>query len=160
MQITKNIKTLLLFLSCALMSASAAAEVSYRDMLSAEEFPVGNMLTWATEFEEKSELFVVERSNDGVNFFNIGTLDAAGSTEEENEYRFLDVGVQNQLTFYRLKQVDTDGTSGYSHVVKINKNIVNNFMVVRMNTTDVRKVFELTIDNLEENTLSIKLKTI
>lgn len=158
MQITKITKTALALTACALLSASAAAEVNYRDILSAEEFPVGNMLTWATDLEVKSELFVVERSNDGVNFFNIGKLDAAGSSEEENEYRFLDVGVQEQLTFYRLKQVDTDGTSGYSHVVKISKNILNNFMVVRMNTTDVQKAFELTIDNLEDNTLNYQVR--
>lgn len=158
MRIPKITKTALAFTACALLFVAAKAEVNYRDILSAEEFPVGNMLTWATDLEVKSELFVVERSNDGINFFNIGKLDAAGSSEEENEYRFLDVGVQEELTFYRLKQVDTDGTSGYSHVVKINKNILNDFMVVRMNTTDVQKALELSIDNLADNILNYQVR--
>lgn len=149
--------SLALFLA---FSLNLNAEVTYRDLLNAEEFPVGNMLEWSTEFEDDSDLFVIERSEDGINFFNIGKLEAAGDTDDGKKYHFLDVGVQNDKSFYRLKQVDSDGTAGYSHVVKLDKSLLNNFMVVRMNTTDVVKKFECTIDNLKEGTLNYQVSNL
>jgi len=130
-----------------LTSLSLTAEVSYQDALIAEEFPVGNMLAWSTAFEEDSQFFFVERSSDGVYFENIGQIEAAGDTQEGEKYHFLDVGVQTDKVLYRLKQTDIDGTVSFSDVVTMHKTITNNFMVVRMNKTDVVSSFECSIDN-------------
>lgn len=140
----QKILPLLLFI---FTTSSLVAEVSYQNVLIAEEFPVGNMLGWSTAFEEDSKFFFIERSIDGIYFENIGQLEAAGDSDEGEIYHFLDVGVQNEKVLYRLKQTDIDGTSSLSDVVTMNKTIVNNFMVVRMNKTDVVNNFECTIDN-------------
>jgi len=138
-------------------SYTLTADVSYQNALIAEEFPVGNMLEWSTAVEEDSEFFFIERSIDGINFENVGQLDAAGTTYAGRKYHFLDVGVQSAKVLYRLKQTDHDGTTSFSDVTTIKKTLDNNFMVVRMNTTDVVKSFDITIDNLEEGKMTYRV---
>jgi hypothetical protein len=75
-------------------------------------------LAWATASEKNSATFDVERSADGTRFVGIGTVAAAGSSSAPHSYELLDgklpAGVA--LLYYRLKQVDTDGTFSYSPV--------------------------------------------
>jgi uncharacterized protein (DUF2141 family) len=75
-------------------------------------------LTWATASEKNSARFEVERSLNGMTFITIGTVTAAGSSSTALTYGLLDdklpAGVA--LLYYRLKQVDLDGTSSHSPV--------------------------------------------
>ena len=155
--ITQKILPLLFFIFTSL---SLVAEVSYQDALIAEEFPVGNMLAWSTAFEEGSQFFIIERSSDGVYFENIGQLEAAGDSEEGKKYHFLDVGVQSEKVLYRLKQTDMDGTASFSDVVTMYKTITNNFMVVRMNKTDVVNSFECSIDNITAGIMTYEVSNL
>jgi hypothetical protein len=143
-----------------LTSLSLTAEVSYQDVLIAEEFPVGNMLAWSTAFEEGSQFFFIEKSSDGVYFENIGQLEAAGDSNEGKKYHFLDVGVQSEKVLYRLKQTDLDGTVSFSDVITMHKTLTNNFMVVRMNKTDVVSSFECSIDNTKAGIMTYELKNL
>jgi len=154
---TQKVLPLLFFV---LTSLTLTAEVSYQDVLVAEEFPVGNMLAWSTAFEEDSQFFFIERSSDGVYFENIGQLEAAGDSEGGKKYHFLDVGVQSEKVLYRLKQTDTDGTTSFSDVVTMHKTITNNFMVVRMNKTDVVNSFECSIDNMTPGIMTYELSNL
>lgn len=141
-------------------SHALTADVGYQNVLIAEEFPMGNMLAWSTAFEEDSELFFVERSLDGINFDNVGQLDAGGTTYVGRKYHFLDVGVQSEKVLYRLKQMDHDGTISFSDIITMRKTAENNFMVVRMNTTDVVKSFDITIDNLVEGKMNYQVSNL
>ncbi|MBH8559362.1 RCC1 domain-containing protein [Hymenobacter negativus] len=73
-------------------------------------------LAWATASEKNSDRFEVERSRDGRSFERIGQVAAAGSSTSVRRYDFLDrqyPGETNHL-YYRLRQVDLDGTFSYS----------------------------------------------
>lgn len=131
-----------------LSSLTLTADVGYKEALIAEEFPVGNMLAWSTAFEENSQFFFIEKSSDGVYFENIGQLEAAGNSDANEKYHFLDVGIQSDKVLYRLKQTDMDGTVSFSDVITMQKSLTNNFMVVRMNKIDVVSTFECSIDNM------------
>lgn len=78
-------------------------------------------LAWTTVSEHNSARFEVERSLDGSVFGRIGTVAAAGTSSSLRRYGFDDTqahkaaGAQG-LLYYRLKQVDLDGTFGYSPV--------------------------------------------
>ena len=154
---SKQVFTLFLFI---LTSFSLNAEVSYQDALVGEEFPVGNMLAWSTAFEEGSQFFFIEKSSDGVYFENIGQLEAAGNSDDAKKYHFLDVGVQSERVLYRLKQTDTDGTVSFSDVITMRKTLTNNFMVVRMNKTDVVNSFECSIDNMKAGLMTYELSNL
>ncbi len=80
----------------------------------------GSQLNWATASEKNSEVFVVERSVNGKDFETIGSVKAAGSSNQKITYSFTDRTVQTNATaYYRLRQVDLDGTFEYSAIVTI-----------------------------------------
>ncbi|TVT41807.1 T9SS type A sorting domain-containing protein [Hymenobacter setariae] len=78
----------------------------------------GNVLRWATASETNSAHFEVERSADGQAFVKIGQLAAAGTSMASHSYQFID-DAATATSYYRLRQVDLDGTSSYSPVVTL-----------------------------------------
>ncbi|MBF9223211.1 LamG-like jellyroll fold domain-containing protein, partial [Hymenobacter ruricola] len=75
-------------------------------------------LAWATASEKNSARFEVERSTDGVAFGRIGTVAAAGSSSSARRYEWLDAKLPGGAVtlYYRLRQVDLDGTFSHSPV--------------------------------------------
>lgn len=79
------------------------------------------MVTWKTTSEMNNDYFVVERSADAVQFSELGKVQAKEGRENAiREYEFLDVNPEAQ-NYYRVKQVDHDGTSSYSNIVSLNR---------------------------------------
>ncbi|MDB5269519.1 MAG: hypothetical protein JWP58_2559 [Hymenobacter sp.] len=75
-------------------------------------------LAWATASEKNSAAFEVERSLDGNAFARIGTVAAAGSSSTPHNYELLDAQLPTGAAtlYYRLRQVDADGSFSYSPV--------------------------------------------
>ncbi|WP_167855394.1 Ig-like domain-containing protein [Hymenobacter fodinae] len=76
-------------------------------------------LSWSTATELHNDRFEVERSFTGTTFMTIGTVKGSGTTLSGASYRFTDANVRSQVSgtvYYRLKQVDTDGTTSFSSV--------------------------------------------
>ena len=80
--------------------------------------PATVRLAWATASEKNSAAFEVERSADGRTFAPIGTVAAAGSSSSARRYELTDAQLPAGAArpYYRLKQVDADGTFSYSPV--------------------------------------------
>lgn len=74
-------------------------------------------LTWTTTMEENNSHYIIERSKDGQDFVPIGRMEAVGQSTTTTEYRSTDFAPQNGLNYYRLQQVDNDGTTALSNVV-------------------------------------------
>ncbi|WP_426491634.1 Ig-like domain-containing protein [Hymenobacter sp. 102] len=77
------------------------------------------LLTWATAQEINNDRFEVERSADGIDFEKIGTVQGKGTTTAASSYRFTDTGaarLTSKTLYYRLHQVDLDGTGSYTAV--------------------------------------------
>lgn len=80
-----------------------------------------NKITWATASEINNSHFIVERSYENEGFEDIGKVDGQGESLETSTYEFDDADIErNGNYFYRLKQVDLDGTSDYSPTLVIN----------------------------------------
>jgi hypothetical protein len=75
---------------------------------------------WATASEQHNDHFVVERSLDGAAFNALATVAGAGSSTSTHTYRWVDTAPARTMAYYRLRQVDTDGTESYSPVVSVN----------------------------------------
>ncbi|MDO7873836.1 LamG-like jellyroll fold domain-containing protein [Hymenobacter sp. ASUV-10] len=77
-------------------------------------------LRWATASEKNSARFEIERSLDGKRFEKIGEEQAQGSTARATAYTFLaphtPMPSDPHTRYYRLRQVDLDGTASYSPV--------------------------------------------
>ncbi|MDB5235160.1 MAG: hypothetical protein JWR44_2153 [Hymenobacter sp.] len=72
--------------------------------------------TWATASERNSATFALERSLNGKQFIEVGTLRAAGTSSAPRTYALTDDKLPADATmlYYRLRQVDADGTFTYS----------------------------------------------
>ncbi len=79
--------------------------------------PQNVRVQWATGSEFNSAFFAVERSLDGISFEQIGEVGAMGYSNSATHYEFVDEQPAPGLNYYRLKQVDADGTSMHSNVV-------------------------------------------
>ena len=82
------------------------------------EGPAAVRLAWTTASEKNSATFEIERSADGTVFTLIGTVAAAGSSSAPHSYTLRDglLPVGSPTLYYRLRQVDADGTAAYSPV--------------------------------------------
>ncbi len=80
-------------------------------------------LSWKTAAETSSSHFMVQRSADAKEFTEIGRVEAAGDSEMMRSYRFTDdAPIRNAASptlYYRLKQVDRDGTSAFSQMIAV-----------------------------------------
>ncbi len=84
-------------------------------------------LEWFTLSELNNNGFSIERSNDGVNFREIFFINGNGTTTNRNTYSYIDQNVDYGVYYYRLKQVDHDGSFTYLNVVTVDLGLPTRF---------------------------------
>ena len=77
-------------------------------------------LAWSTASERNNDYFVIERSADAVEFTEVGRVAGAGNSIEQLDYTYNDYGIHGGDNYYRLVQVDYDGTRTVSEIVVAN----------------------------------------
>lgn len=77
-------------------------------------------LSWGTEQESNTGYFVVEHSTDGVIYTPLGTVSAAGFSNNRIAYKFADTKTTAGQNFYRIKAMDKDGSYRYSNIASVN----------------------------------------
>ena len=75
-------------------------------------------LAWHTASEKNSARFDIERSTDGTTFSKLGAVAAQGTTSLAHRYGFRDAQLPlgAATLYYRLRQVDVDGSFAFSPV--------------------------------------------
>ncbi len=80
----------------------------------------GVKIRWVTESEFNNAGFHLERSLDGRHFEAIHWMDGYGNSLVPREYIFTDLKLPKSTQYYyRLQQVDKDGTTDYSEIVVV-----------------------------------------
>jgi ELWxxDGT repeat protein len=90
------------------------------------------LLQWTTLEELNTKYFTVQSSDDAQHWNNLGTVDAKGNSNEQNNYSLLDIGVMNsgnQTEYYRLISNDFDGNSSVSKIVTLRIRTLNQWSV-------------------------------
>lgn len=77
------------------------------------------MLNWTTAEEINASHFEIEKSTNGLQYKMIGKLPSASSSALLNHYTFTDPQLPSPLSYYRLKQVDKDGSFVFSKVLAV-----------------------------------------
>lgn len=85
-------------------------------------------LKWQTSCESNSSHFLVERSNEGINYKTMARLEGAGNCSILTNYSTLDEHPNSGNNFYRLVAVDFDGKRKIHGIILI-KNQVNNVTI-------------------------------
>ena len=91
------------------------------ELLSFDAKPSGNVvkLSWVTANEINNDYFVVERSEDTINFLPIKNVDGAGNSSSILNYYTIDENPLTGINYYRLKQTDFDNNFTYSEIKKV-----------------------------------------
>ncbi len=76
----------------------------------------GNHIEWTTASEFNNDFFSLEKSPDGNHFEEINKQPGLGYTLEQHHYNYLDAAPYQGSNYYRIRQVNTDGTFAYSKV--------------------------------------------
>jgi fibronectin-binding autotransporter adhesin len=77
-------------------------------------------LVWKTAQEFNSDHFEVERSTNGIDFYQIGSLPGGGTRSTPKEYSFVDAEASTyHKYYYRIRQVDMDSHASYSNVIAL-----------------------------------------
>jgi hypothetical protein len=84
-------------------------------------------LAWQTASETNNKGFEVERSLDNKNFTVVGYVDGRGTTTQTSVYNFSDKFDVNGTVYYRLKQIDFDGTTAFSNTIEVESNLITGF---------------------------------
>lgn len=74
-------------------------------------------LVWITASEKDNHGYEVQRSADNRNWTTLGFVPGNGTTTEKSEYSFADDRPLSGVNYYRLKQMDTDGSYHHTPMV-------------------------------------------
>jgi hypothetical protein len=74
------------------------------------------LLSWTTASEKNNAAFHIEQSINGRDYQTIGQVKGNGTTNAASNYTFIHTTPSVGINYYRLKQVDFDGTSTLSAV--------------------------------------------
>jgi hypothetical protein len=77
-------------------------------------------LQWITAQEFNNAGFQIERSADGRHFQKIGSMPATEVPQLTNPYSFTDLTPLPGMNYYRIMQIDRDGTTSYSEIRSVN----------------------------------------
>jgi len=75
---------------------------------------------WQTASETNNDYFVIEKRNSNNEFYEIGRIDGAGNSNSVIDYMFIDNNLLPGDNYYRLSQVDFDGTKTMYPTITLN----------------------------------------
>lgn len=114
-------------------------------------------LTWQTATETNNLRFEIERSGNGNEFERIGTIDGAGNSNAIKNYQFIDYQALEGINYYRLKQIDTDGTFHYSSLRSVR---MNNQVTIIAFPNPFENQFNLQFERLISENLTIEIRDV
>ncbi|MCF0069348.1 T9SS type A sorting domain-containing protein [Dyadobacter sp. CY261] len=110
----------------------------------AEKSGSSALLSWQTSSETNHKEFVAERSTDGKAWKAIGLVEGNGDSGRIKNYQFPDVApVADSLNYYRLRQVDLDGTVSYSRIAAVNFSLIDDLVLLYPNPAKTKLKVEV-----------------
>lgn len=103
-----------------------------------------NLLQWKTAAEINSSHFIIQRSNNGTDFENIGSMGAAGNSSMATPYAYTDFTPYSFVNYYRLLMVDKDNNKEYSNIVFVKSGDDNSFKIIAANLSSSSSKIDVT----------------
>ncbi len=114
-------------------------------------------LIWQTTTEINNEGFYVERSNDGREFKPVGFVEGNGNSSEIINYRFNDNDLPSGVYYYRLKQIDFNGTYKHSEIKTVTVKNSKDRALISFAPNPAQSYTELHIDVNEKTNVNVQI---
>ncbi|NIJ55522.1 T9SS type A sorting domain-containing protein [Dyadobacter arcticus] len=88
------------------------------------------ILSWTTTEEFNNNRFEIQSGISSNTFKTIGEINGKGNSNDNAFYTFTDRNPAGTITYYRLKQIDHDGTFSYSKLISVHKPQKDGFYLV------------------------------
>ncbi|GAB3994291.1 hypothetical protein GCM10028807_31710 [Spirosoma daeguense] len=111
-------------------------------------------LSWETTAEQKNSHFIIERSGDATSFEAIGQETGRGTTSSRQQYVFVDKSPLDGANYYRLRQVDIDGSTAYSKMIAVVYAETQPVLEILGNPTDKQPI-RIQLKNLRPDNLRL-----
>jgi len=110
-------------------------------------------LGWTTVQEHNFSHFIIEHSTDGSNFTQTAIVFGSGESDIKRDYTYTDKDMKGKggIIYYRLKQVDIDGSFTYSSVRVVSLNEVKASVSLTTFPNPVTNNLRLTLPPLWQN---------
>lgn len=101
-------------INCCFNSSSLPVELS---SFITEKIDNNVAVKWTTSSEINNDFFELQFSEDIVNWITMASIKGAGNTNNVTDYSYLDTDISGyKIKYYRLKQVDFDGSIKFSFI--------------------------------------------
>lgn len=111
-------------------------------------------LQWETASERNTSHFSIERSANGTDFKEIGSVQGSGDGIIAHNYTFKDISPENGINYYRLKIIDYDNTSEYSNIEVV---IFEGSPAIQLYPNPVKKTIQLEGFDLKINDAQLEI---
>lgn len=106
--------------AAACIVSSAPLPVTLIEFTAERLDPYHVQLIWTTSQEVNNDHFELERTlNPATGFWVVGNVKGKVNSSQNVTYQLKDPNEETSYTYYRLKQVDTDGSISYSRIVGV-----------------------------------------
>ncbi|BDS15389.1 LamG-like jellyroll fold domain-containing protein [Aureispira anguillae] len=119
------------------------------------------ILNWKTASETNNQGFQVERMlAHETTFKEIGWVNGQGNSIQTNFYQFLDENSTLETSYYRLKQLDFDGTFNYSQIRAVNGQSNGKYIDWKLYPNPVINTLNVSFKQLPQPTNSIVIQVL
>ncbi len=101
---------------------SGALSVNLVNFTGKNEANKKTLLSWTTTGEINNDHFEIQKSGTNTDFKTIGTVRGNGTTSQTHNYSFTDNFPEDGDNYYRLREIDINGTVSYSPIVIVRFN--------------------------------------
>jgi hypothetical protein len=117
-------------------------------------------LNWETATEVNNYGFNIERKPESGEWEKVGFVEGHGNSNSTKLYSFSDKNIETiGKVYYRLKQLDIDGTFEYSKTIEVEVAAPNNFELSQNypNPFNPTTVIKYQVPNIKSQTITLKV---
>ena len=118
------------------------------------------VLNWITASELNNSGFQVERKSESSDWINLSFVPGKGTTTEVNNYVYTDDNPAAGINYYRLKQIDFDGTYEYSDIVEVDLNVPFNFSLEQNYPNPFNPITTINFETAQKGIVTLKVYNI
>ena len=114
-------------------------------------------LNWSSGSEYNSDSYIIERSTNGFDFVEIGTLKSAGNSSSTLHYQFVDENAPSGTVYYRLLEKDVNNNLNFLVTMVADNQCLASVTVTNLYPNPTSSVVTIDITAHENATLNIRL---